>query len=134
MALKDCAANKKPLKRGLAAADCETGSFNPGSRSRPIRWRSPASKLGREYTQPTPGRSIAPAERERPARRGPSGYGTEEGTRTPTAYGHYHLKVACLPIPPPRQKPLPYCSGTSGTSAGADCPSRTGTSPSTAFF
>ena len=39
MALKDCAANKKPLKRGLAAADCETGSFNPGSRSRPIRWQ-----------------------------------------------------------------------------------------------
>ena len=30
-------------------------------------------------------------------------YGTEKGTRTPTAYGHYHLKVACLPIPPPRQ-------------------------------
>ncbi len=33
-------------------------------------------------------------------------FGTEEGTRTPTAYGHYHLKVACLPIPPPRQKPV----------------------------
>lgn len=32
--------------------------------------------------------------------------GTEEGTRTPTAYGHYHLKVACLPIPPPRQNRL----------------------------
>ena len=39
-------------------------------------------------------------------------YGTEEGTRTPTAYGHYHLKVACLPIPPPRQNRLlrnTYC-------------------------
>ena len=38
--------------------------------------------------------------------------GTEEGTRTPTAYGHYHLKVACLPIPPPRQNRLlrtTYC-------------------------
>lgn len=32
--------------------------------------------------------------------------GTEKGTRTPTAYGHYHLKVACLPIPPPRQNRL----------------------------
>ena len=29
--------------------------------------------------------------------------GTEKGTRTPTPYGHNHLKVACLPIPPPRQ-------------------------------
>ncbi len=28
--------------------------------------------------------------------------GTEKGTRTPTPYGHNHLKVACLPIPPPR--------------------------------
>jgi hypothetical protein len=29
--------------------------------------------------------------------------GTEKGTRTPTPYGHNHLKVACLPIPPPRR-------------------------------
>ena len=34
--------------------------------------------------------------------------GTEKGTRTPTPYGHNHLKVACLPIPPPRHR-LRYC-------------------------
>ncbi len=62
-------------------------------------------------------------------------YGTEEGTRTPTAYGHYHLKVACLPIPPPRQNG--YCFGASGTSdasdAGAFCSSSTGTSSAAGF-
>ena len=44
-----------------------------------------------------------PHKRENPHTAGFSVFGTEEGTRTPTAYGHYHLKVACLPIPPPRQ-------------------------------
>ncbi|CAE6952806.1 conserved protein of unknown function [Ectopseudomonas oleovorans] len=61
-------------------------------------------------------------------------YGTEEGTRTPTAYGHYHLKVACLPIPPPRQNG--YCSGASGTSEDSDagpCSSSTGTSSTAGF-
>ena len=45
-------------------------------------------------------------ETTRPAIAGLVVFGTEEGTRTPTAYGHYHLKVACLPIPPPRQNRL----------------------------
>lgn len=34
--------------------------------------------------------------------RAPLLIGTEKGTRTPTPIGHNHLKVACLPIPPPR--------------------------------
>ena len=29
--------------------------------------------------------------------------GAEGGTRTPTGYTHYPLKIACLPIPPLRQ-------------------------------
>ena len=35
-----------------------------------------------------------------------SKYGAEDGTRTHTAVGHYPLKIACLPIPPLRQKLL----------------------------
>ena len=29
--------------------------------------------------------------------------GAARETRTPKAFGHYHLKVACLPIPPSPQ-------------------------------
>src|SRR3989344_5827429 len=90
----------------------------------------PRVKLGTNYTTRDQHRSTETLKHKKARTRRACLFGTEEGTRTPTAYGHYHLKVACLPIPPPRQKP--YCpSSTSGrspaVSAGLRC-SSTGTS------
>ena len=63
--LEDCAANKKPLDRGLAAAGCDV--------SLPDQWPDrltgahPATKLGQEYTHaPRQGQLHLP-ERKRPA-------------------------------------------------------------------
>src|SRR5690606_6373646 len=66
----------------------------------------PRVKAGPRVYGPNPRGSTELRETTRPATAGLVRYGTEEGTRTPTAYGHYHLKVACLPIPPPRQRGL----------------------------
>ncbi len=66
----------------------------------------PRVKLGTNYTTRDQHRSTETLKHKKARTRRACLFGTEEGTRTPTAYGHYHLKVACLPIPPPRQKPL----------------------------
>lgn len=38
-------------------------------------------------------------------------FGTEDGLEPVSPIGHYHLKVACLPIPPPRHGYYFFSSG-----------------------
>jgi hypothetical protein len=130
--------SKKPLKRGSATTGCGAGlnqqpaDYEPNELIRPLH---PTPKLGTKYTTDHLSGQSNTRQQESPQYSGLSLYGTEEGTRTPTAYGHYHLKVACLPIPPPRQNA--YCPSAAGTSvaAGADfCSSSTGTSSISASF